>query len=357
MTILQGENMKKTIAALLAVITLTSCGASAVVAEPQTASVNGNIISAGMKAVKDAKTDRALLELAEKESRKKNSEEQKENNNNTNEDNKGEEVFPDPEMPNEVFYLDVPYFSQAEYPTGCELVSTSMLLAYYGIDITAGELIDNGYIETGSVYQDPKNSSKLRGGDPNKVFIGDPYDEGGFGCYSGAIVSGLENILADEQYADKSLEIRDLSGMAMKDICSEYIDKGMPVLIWASINMVPTEKKESNTWYLDDTDKEFTWTSNEHCLLLVGYNADYYYLHDPLRQEATLYERKLTEKRYSELGKQAITLIPHEKEEPDAVEEEAEDKEEASDKEETEENTEAPSEEAAKDKKEDEKQS
>ena len=342
--------MKKTIAALLAVITLTSCGASAVVAEPQTASVNGNIISAGMKAVKDAKTDRALLELAEKESRKKNSEEQKENNN-TNEDNKGEEVFPEPEMPNEVFYLDVPYFSQAEYPTGCELVSTSMLLAYYGIDITAGELIDNGYIETGSVYQDPKNSSKLRGGDPNKVFIGM--------CILTIPVGLHTQFSSSAPFMSHStlLKFTRHRRPCMKDICSEYIDKGMPVLIWASINMVPTEKKESNTWYLDDTDKEFTWTSNEHCLLLVGYNADYYYLHDPLRQEATLYERKLTETRYSELEKQAITLIPHEKEETDAVEEEAEDKEEASDKEETEENTEAPSEEAAKDKKEDEKQS
>ena len=82
--------------------------------------------------------------------------------------------------------------------------------------------------------------------------------------------------------------------MTLSDICTKYIDNNIPVLIWASINMVQTEKNDCNTWYLDDTDKEFTWTSNEHCLLLVGYNEDYYYFHDPLRQEATLYERKLS---------------------------------------------------------------
>ena len=40
--------------------------------------------------------------------------------------------------------IDVPYIDQSKlYPTGCESVSTVMLLRFLGIDITVDEFIEN----------------------------------------------------------------------------------------------------------------------------------------------------------------------------------------------------------------------
>lgn len=207
----------------------------------------------------------------------------------------------------ELVCLDVPYFSQEEYPTGCELVCASMLLAYYGFEISPAELIEQGYVGTGSVTEDFMNPGTYFGDDPNKVFIGDPNDIFNFsyGCYSGAIFAGLRKYLAHEYY-----DAANLSGISLKDLCMEYIDRGEPVLIWASTNMEPTHSEENNTWTITDTGETFTWISNEHCLVLIGYDDENYCFHDPQSGEKVLYPKAVSEQRYRELGKQAITVHP-----------------------------------------------
>ena len=90
--------------------------------------------------------------------------------------------------------IDVPYRSQDDLPTGCELVSTSMLLNYYGFEIEPIDLIDGGYVLSEGFKKD---GDKIYGGDPNLVFIGDPRSKSGYGCYSGAIYDGLCRFLED----------------------------------------------------------------------------------------------------------------------------------------------------------------
>lgn len=196
--------------------------------------------------------------------------------------------------------IDVPYISQKdEYPTGCELVSASMLLKYYGFDITAGEFIDNGYIEK---KEPEKDSDKIYCADPNKFFIGDPRTESGYGCYAPALVDALKKYL-DGKFCDAV----NLSGMSLNDLCMEYIDLDEPVIIWASTDMKPTEKKEEK-WIIKETGKEFNWISNEHCLVLVGYDNYYYYFNDPQNGCAVTYRKSDVEARYNELGKQAVIV-------------------------------------------------
>ena len=205
--------------------------------------------------------------------------------------------------PDYAYVLDIPYYSQAEMPTGCELVSTSMLMEYYGYDISAYDLIDGGYIGVSLFEED--DDGELRGGDPNEVFIGDPFDIHGYGCYSGTIVSGLNSYLEGEPYT-----AFDLTGMSLPDICAEYIDCQVPVLIWATIGMVPAMIRPKNSWYIGDSGQRFTWVTNEHCLVLVGYDDDYYYFNDPLVGDAVPYGRTLTEQRFSEMGSQAACVLP-----------------------------------------------
>ena len=314
--------------------------------------------------------------------------------------------------------LDVPFISQnAEgYPTGCELVSTSMLLKFHGYDISAGDLVKLGYIGTSIVTMDGFDDGELHGNDPNDFFIGDPLDEGGFGCYSGAITKCLDKYLMDSDLAPSRLD-----GMSMEDLCRRYIDNGYPVLIWASMYMEPTRESQF-TWVLEKeqvtkppettttvttvttttmttttepateppapteappapepqqpepvapepvapepqqpapdppapapveteappppppetdappvpqetptpepqpeesasigltasaADKQFfTWRFNEHCLVLVGYNEKYYIFNDPLREKNTYYDKEVVEKRFEEMGKMAVAIVP-----------------------------------------------
>ncbi|MCM1132697.1 MAG: C39 family peptidase [Ruminococcus flavefaciens] len=201
--------------------------------------------------------------------------------------------------------IDVPYISQNEdYPTGCELVSTEMLLRFYGFDITAGGLIDNGYIKNRELEADSKDRDIIYCADPNKEFIGDPHTDSGYGCYAPVIFDGLKKYLEDEYF-----DVANLSGISLPDLCMEYIDFGEPVVVWASIDMKPTEKSKK-TWIIKETGEKFNWISNEHCLVLVGYDSENYYFNDPQKGSAVAYKKETAEKRYKELGSQAITIHP-----------------------------------------------
>lgn len=198
--------------------------------------------------------------------------------------------------------IDVPFISQREeYPTGCELVSASMLLKFYGFDATAGELIEKGCIKQSEVEYD---GNKIYLDDPNKAFIGNPRSDSGYGCYAPALLDCLDKYLEDEYF-----DAVNLSEISLPDLCMEYIDFGEPVIIWGSINMGDT-KIIKNAWTIKDTNKNFDWIANEHCLVLVGYDDENYYFNDPLKNAAVPYKKETAEKRYKELGSQAVTIRP-----------------------------------------------
>lgn len=196
--------------------------------------------------------------------------------------------------------IDVPFISQKEeYPTGCELVSASMLLKFYGFDVTAGELIDKGYIKQSEAEYD---GDKIYLDDPNKAFIGNPRSDSGYGCYAPALLDCLDKYLEDEYF-----DAVNLSEISLHDLCIEYIDFGEPVIIWGSINMGDT-KIVKDAWTIKDTGKNFDWIANEHCLVLVGYDDENYYFNDPQKNAAVPYKKETAEKRYKELGSQAVTI-------------------------------------------------
>lgn len=197
--------------------------------------------------------------------------------------------------------IDVPYLSQEKYPTGCELVSTAMLLSHYGYEIEPMQLIDEGYLKTASVEY---KNGKLYGENPNEAFVGNPRYSTGYGCYSEAICKALKKYFENE-----SCVVYTIDDTSLSDICEQYISVGEPVIIWASIDMMPLEKKEESTWIIEKTGKEFTWLTNEHCMVLVGYDDYYYYIHDPQRGAFTPYKRNDVEKRYDEMGRQAIAIV------------------------------------------------
>lgn len=192
--------------------------------------------------------------------------------------------------------LLVPLICQyPELPTGCEATATTMVLQFYGEDISAEEFAESWLDKNSDFYT---YGGIDFGPDPNLNFVGDPFTSYGYGCYAPVIVKAVNSNSA-------TCKAEAFFGKDLDSLCKEYVDNGKPMLIWASIDMKKT--KEGTSWQLPDGER-FTWISGEHCLVLVGYDEKNYYLNDPLTGTVVSYKKQLVKDRYSELGKQAVYI-------------------------------------------------
>ena len=191
-------------------------------------------------------------------------------------------------MSNNKKIIRVPYIDQSiQYPTGCESVSTVMLLQYLGYDITVDEFIAD-YLEMKDFEE---REGQLFGADPNLYFCGSPYDKDSFGCYAPVICKAVEKMIGDKY------DIVNETGTPMEELIKKYIDADIPVIFWACINM--REPIVGPEWRLLDSGEVFTWISNEHCMLLVGYDEEGYYFNDPHENRGLIrYDKELVEKRH-----------------------------------------------------------
>lgn len=210
-------------------------------------------------------------------------------------------------MPRSKYISNVPLVNQNNLPTGCETCSATMMLNFYGYSIAETKFADNYLIQKNLTA----SNGILYGPDPNSAFIGSPYYSNGFGVYSPAMAKFMNNYFADNgsKHTAKLLE-----GKSLDMLCAQYVSNGQPVMVWATINMLGSYKTSS--WIVNYADENakypkgstYTWIANEHCLVLTGYDSDYYYFNDPWTNSKTKYSRSLVNIRYAELGKQAIAV-------------------------------------------------
>lgn len=203
-------------------------------------------------------------------------------------------------MYKQMYKLNVPYINQSEqYPTGCESVSATMLLQYLGYAITVDAFIEDNLEKREMELRE----GVLYGPDPYQYFAGSPYDPDSFGCYAPVIGKAVKQIVGD------AYQVTDETGKSIPELIATYIDAGMPVILWACINM--REPIVGPKWNRLDTEEEFTWISNEHCMLLVGYDDKNYYVNDPYENKGTVgYDKKILENRHKAQHMQAIALKP-----------------------------------------------
>lgn len=188
--------------------------------------------------------------------------------------------------------IDVPLISQyPNLPTGCESVAATMLLLYYEVDLSPTEFASN-YLEKSNHFYEA--NGKLYGPNPSEVFVGNPFSEYSYGCYSEVIEEAINTNIKD-------IEATQLIGVSLDELSKNQL----PCLIWATMGM--KESYPGNEWYLEN-EKLFTWTAREHCLVLVGYDNNNYYLNDPQTGTVVKYKKRLVQQRYEELGSQAIVL-------------------------------------------------
>lgn len=200
------------------------------------------------------------------------------------------EIYTKPQTPiGNSKIIQAPFISQlGKYPTGYESVTTVMALNHIGIDISVDKFIDSYLTKTGVPF------------DPNISFGGNPRYTSGYGCYAPVIKKALDKALSGQKYTAKQLY-----GVSLKNLCSNYIDKGIPVILWATMYM--NTPYISSTWTYNG--KTINWIAPEHCLLLVGYDSSHYIFNDPLTyQPQTYYSKSSVEVAYKGLNYQAIVL-------------------------------------------------
>lgn len=163
--------------------------------------------------------------------------------------------------------LPVQHISQLpELPTGCEVTSLTMVLNYLGFNVHKCELADN-YLDkldtpSGSFYD---------------YFIGNPYSTSGWGCFAPALTNAANKYLSEQA---SKLSAHNISGTSIQGIFDE-VSEGYPVIIWTSSNC--SEETTYSPIRLGDN-TVFNWPSNEHCVVLIGFNLDksIVFLADPL---------------------------------------------------------------------------
>ena len=194
--------------------------------------------------------------------------------------------------------LQVPYIDQtAIAPTGCECVSAVMLLQYLGLSIDFDTFFEK-YVDKSPYYVE---GDQWIGGDPNNSFVGDPHDPNAMGCYAPVICSALERAL------DSSWEVLDLTGADTQTLL-HYLDAGCPVLYWCTLDMLPPI--EGPSWQVIGENRTFTWRSNEHCMLLVGYDGDKLLFLDPWQNHGLIsHDRTLAELRHSQQYGMAVAVV------------------------------------------------
>lgn len=193
--------------------------------------------------------------------------------------------------------LNVPYINQlsAGLPSGCEAVSAAMALKYCSYSVSAEDFATE-YMPTGNT-----------GSDPFVNYVGDPHlaDGGGWGCYAPVIKKGIDKVINSKKHI-----CRDLTGASVSELCSTYVSRGVPVIVWAT-TYLQTDSCSYSYWKTSDG-KSIKYNNKQHCMLLVGYDSECYYFNDPLTNVAgkstMAYPRDLFEKSYSLMGKQAVAI-------------------------------------------------
>lgn len=200
---------------------------------------------------------------------------------------------------------NVPFINQnPELPTGCEITSITMLMNFYGYDYSKEEMnqkfldkSDNFFWKNGQLY----------GPNPQKFFLGNPaFSSGYYGlqCFSGVWVDTLNKAFKENKSQRYAYS---LNGLTLSEL-EKFLSEG-PILISASIDMNPAC---SQVLFKDfETGAAVTTYRNFHCVVLVGYDEESYYINDPLGNFEKIEKSKL-QKAYESTGSQN-TIIGIEK--------------------------------------------
>ena len=221
------------------------------------------------------------------------------NNNQNNNSNNNPNNTPN-NNPNNYLIKNVPFIAQnPKYPNGCEAASTTMLLNYYGMNITLTDFINN-YLDMDKVY---RKDGVLYGPNPEISYAGDPASaRGGWGCFPTAIENAV-NKLINKKYNNKHTVKKNTLNTSLQELTKSK----KPIAIWTTITYDVV--KGNYTWKSYDGKVTYTYPKDLHVIVVIGQDDNYYFVNDPLKKSGnTKIEKSKLEKSFDSMGRRAIMI-------------------------------------------------
>ena len=200
----------------------------------------------------------------------------------------------------------VPVIVQDKLKAACETYACTMLLQYYKFDIDEYSFAEN-YLVTRPVYYGIDGN--LHGPDMNSAYAGDIYT--GYGINAPGMAKCMNNYIKS---TGSKLSAYPLKDIPLEELCEKYVLSDTPVMVWATTYM--DEPYIQQSWIVDFVDENaehkigdtVSWQMHEHCMVLIGFDEKNYYFCDSVSGKVAAYDKQLSEKRYEQIGKQAIII-------------------------------------------------
>ena len=196
------------------------------------------------------------------------------------------------EAPTQVL-LDVPLLNQMDYPilyNGCEVTSLTMILQYNNVDVSKNDVA--AWLPSVPIIYE----NGLRG-NPNDAFVGDitGYNSG-FSVYHGPIAALAANFVSSDR-------IKDITGSPFEAVI-DALSQGYPVWTITSTSYAPVADME--VWQTPTGEVSISY--NEHSVVVVGYDDNYFYVNDPYGQKNQAVEKSAFIASWEQFGSQAIYI-------------------------------------------------
>lgn len=200
----------------------------------------------------------------------------------------------------------MPVIVQDKLKAACETYACTMLLQYYKFDIDEYSFAEN-YLVTRPVYYGIDGN--LHGPDMNSAYAGDIYT--GYGINAPGMAKCMNNYIKS---TGSKLSAYPLKDIPLEELCEKYVLSDTPVMVWATTYM--DEPYIQQSWIVDFVDENaehkigdtVSWQMHEHCMVLIGFDEKNYYFCDSVSGKVAAYDKQLSEKRYEQIGKQAIII-------------------------------------------------
>ena len=196
------------------------------------------------------------------------------------------------EAPTQVF-LDVPLLNQMDYPilyNGCEVTSLTMILQYNNVDVSKNDVA--AWLPSVPIIYE----NGLRG-NPNEAFVGDitGYNSG-FSVYHGPIAALAANFVSSDR-------IKDITGSPFETVI-DALNQGYPVWTITSTTYAPVDDME--VWQTPTGEVNVSY--NEHSVVVVGYDDNFFYVNDPYGKKNQPVEKNAFIATWEQFGSQAIYI-------------------------------------------------
>ncbi len=178
----------------------------------------------------------------------------------------------------------VPYYGQV-YTEDCETAALQMALAHENIELSQAALLSLERVSRQAPLLD-SNGRVIRWGNPNTSFVGDPN--------AGSIGSGYTAASGYGTYAPNIARVADLVGATVlwsgkglsRAQLENYISHNHPVIAWVGNRAGRMRWAPLSIWTAWDGSRveypDPSALAYEHCVLVVGWDAEGVYIHDPL---------------------------------------------------------------------------